>query len=267
MVSQFYHVDTIARQSPRKATVRQWSVREIAAEAARSAASCRHVAVPRPPVRLFGAAPEDLPCVVDQRVYGATDAKGRKLRRDAKVLLAGVASFPVPLDSVKRSHIAAERYRAWAQQAVEWLRKEYGRALVSIICHHDENYPHLHFYAVPNFRAGQTMADLHPGMRAIANTTGGKGQKDRAYKAAMRSLQERYWNDVGRHFDHARISAQPRRRWTFWEWKEITRRTRDLESRLARITKAYARLTAWTSAMTPTCMVDTLFSRSRERPR
>jgi len=268
MATQFLHIDTAARQVPKKATVHQWCVREIAAEAARNAAESRHVVVSRPPIRIFGVAPEDLPSIVDERLDGARDSRGRKIRKDAKVLLAGVASFPVPLDNVNRSQIAAERYRAWARVAVAWLRKEYGPALVSVIAHHDENYPHLHFFAVPDFRAGQAMADLHPGMRAIADISGGKREKDQAYKTAMRGLQERFWNDVGRQFDHQRVSARPRRRWRYWEWKEIQTYTRTLESRLARLTNAYERLMAWTSMMRPsTRALEALFAPTRERER
>jgi hypothetical protein len=268
MATQFLHIDTAARQVPKKATVHQWCVREIAAEAARNAAASRHVAVSRPPIRIFGVPPQDLPSIVDERLDGARDSKGRKIRKDAKVLLAGVVSFPMPLDSVERSQIAAERYRAWARVTVAWLRKEYGPALVCVIAHHDENYPHFHFFAVPDFRAGKSMADLHAGMHAIAGMSGGKREKDRAYKTAMRGLQERFWNDVGRQFDHRRMSTRPRRRWRYREWKEIQAYTKTLENRLARLTKAYERLLTWASTMTAgTRALERLLAPKRERQR
>lgn len=115
--------------------------------------------------------------------------------------------------------------------------------------HHDE--PNQHFYAIPDFGAGQSMADIHPGMRAMATVEGGKRQKDAAYKAAMAELQERFWTAVGRHFDHTRRSARPRRGWRYQEWKEITAYTKDLANKLARSVRAYERLIGRLSAMNP----------------
>lgn len=265
MPAQFLHIMAVSRVSPKKATVKQWTVVDVAAEAARDPAACRHVVAVKPPVRILGVSPGDLPREVERRVTGATDAVGRRLRKDAKVLLAGVVSFPVPVAGIVGDRVATEVYRAWARASVTWLRQEYGSSLVSIVAHHDETHPNLHFYAVPEFLNGQTMAGIHPGMAAIARVEGGKREKDAAYREAMRSLQGRFWNDVGQRFGHARTSARPRRRWRRWEWNEITKRTSELESRLARVSTAYERLVEWTA--TAPAIGQTMDARARLRGR
>ena len=83
----------------------------------------------------------------------ATDAQGRKLRKDAHCLLAGVISLP-------RSN--EEDWPKFKAEALEWLKKKYGENLRCVIEHQDESHPHIHFYAVA--KNGQSFDDLHEGV-------------------------------------------------------------------------------------------------------
>jgi len=87
---QFGHVEAYARK-PQKGA---WSIRDVAAEAERKREHCMHVEQPQEPIRVFGCSPSE--AVEQAEAWGAQakDAKGRKLRSDAPVLLAGVLSYP-----------------------------------------------------------------------------------------------------------------------------------------------------------------------------
>ncbi len=254
MSAQFIHLETYARVSPLKATQRQWTIREILDEVARTPGRCPHVSKPRTPAVLYGAPLNTVAAILDARTDGATDAKGRKLRRDAKILLAGVTSYPVTCDALRAAaRPAVEEYLAWREASCRWLQKRFGDALVSIAEHGgDEAHPHLHFLAIPHFRLGQRMEDFHPGVQARNRTAGGKGEKDAAYKAAMSTLQSEFWNDVSAAFEHTTKSRAPRKRWKYRQWKEIKTHVAGLESQVIRLHSAHARLMEWTGQDKPT---------------
>lgn len=128
--------------------------------------------------------------------------KGRKLRIDAPVLLAGVISYPRE----------GEDWQEFKETALEWLKGEYGDNLVSVVEHQDEKHPHLHFYAVP--KPGQAFNDLHQGRAASAEAKR-KGEPKaaqlRAHNKAMRAWQDRVYTGVCRKFGMARLGPKRQR--------------------------------------------------------
>ena len=83
---------------------------------------------------------------------------GRKMREDAAVLLAGVASFP--RDAANKD---PELYKKWESLTVEYLQKKYGDNLRSVVMHNDEEHPHLHFYVYSDTEVNAKM--LHDGYK------------------------------------------------------------------------------------------------------
>ncbi|MBW3814140.1 plasmid recombination protein [Aeromonas hydrophila] len=167
-----------------------------------------HVEQPQEPIRVFGCSPFE--AVEQAEAWGAQakDAKGRKLRSDAPVLLAGVLSYPRQ----------GEEWPEFKEKALAWLKSEYGENLVSVIEHQDEQHPHIHFYAVP--KPGQIFNDLHQG-RAAAAEAKRKGEtkaaQQYAHNHAMRDWQDRLYQAVGREFGLARLGPK-RQRLTRAEW-------------------------------------------------
>ncbi len=201
---QFGHVEAYARK-PQKGA---WSIRDVAAEAERKREHCMHVEQPQEPIRVFGCSPSE--AVKQAEAWGAQakDAKGRKLRSDAPVLLAGVLSYPRQ----------GEEWPEFKRKALTWLKSEYGDNLVSVIEHQDEQHPHIHFYAVP--KPGQSFNNLHQG-RAAAAEAKRKGEtkaaQQYAHNNAMRDWQDRLYQAVGREFGLARLGPK-RQRLTRAEW-------------------------------------------------
>ena len=246
MAAQFIHLDTYARVSPKKSSEKQWTAQQIIDEARRAPGACPHISNPQPPKILFGEPLWKIEHVLRERVDGAVDARGRKLRKDAKILLASVVSHPATCAELQSSQRTAKAYRAWREASCKWIQERFGGALVSIVEHaEDESHPHLHFFAVPDFRSGQKMEDFHSGMAARNRTKGGKGEKDAAYVSAMQTFQTDYWNAVSSKFDQTQKSETPRKRWSYKQWKEIRKYVDALENRLLSISRAYHRLQTW----------------------
>ncbi len=158
-------------------------MRDVLAEANREPQACLHVPRPRPPYLLHGPSLAELEAEVGAIHARSTDAAGRRLRKDASVLLAGVASYP-------RGGI---EYSYWRQSTLEWLQTEFGEHLRSVVEHTDEAHPHLHFYVVNPH--GGNVKDLHPGFRAAKGAQTPKEQR-LAYNTAMRAFQDRFWEHV-----------------------------------------------------------------------
>lgn len=177
---------------------RKWAVRDIIAEASREPQACLHVPSPTPPILLHGPTLAELEAEVATIHGRSTDAAGRRLRRDASVLLAGVASY-------RRD---GSEYEYWKRATVEWLQLEFGEGLRTVVEHTDEAHPHLHFYAV-NSTSGN-VKDMHPGFRASKGAPTPKEQRV-AYNTAMRAFQDRFWEHVAGPSGLARLGPGRRR--------------------------------------------------------
>lgn len=220
MSYQFLHIEAYARYgSKQHGQPRKWSAREIAAEAMRDPDACPHVEQPQPPQVLHGCTPAEAAKQAEDWANAATDAKGRKLRRDGLALAAGVVSLP------------AEQRQDWPrfrEATVAWLRQQYGERLRSVVEHTDEKHPHLHFYAVP--LAGERFDVLHPGRSAAAKKAqegAKKGAQNTAYKEAMRGWQDDFQRAVAAHFALTR-RGPGKRRLTRGAWRAEQEQARSL---------------------------------------
>jgi hypothetical protein len=217
---QFLHVEMYARSASKlagakrakKGVVRQsdgirknWTAREILAEALRETNACEHVNAPKPPDVLLG----DLQSLADELDH-LEPPKGQ--RKDTPVLMAGVASAPWPPGD--------PRSKAWREDTVEHLQKKFGDALRVVIGHSDEGYDHLHFYVCAPQLA--PVKGLHPGQAARAESAArgddAKAQIE-AYNSAMRAWQDQYSAEVGQRHGQTRIGPK-RQRVGRMEWME-----------------------------------------------
>ena len=182
-------------------------MRDVLAEASREPQACLHVPRPRPPILLHGPSLAELEAEIGTIHARSTDAAGRRLRKDASVLLAGVASYP-------RGGI---EYGYWKQCTLEWLQIEFGEHLRTVVEHTDETHPHLHFYVVnPD---GGNVKDLHPGFRAAKGAQTPKEQR-LAYNTAMRAFQDRFWEHVAGPSGLARLGPG-RQRMSRAQWTRV----------------------------------------------
>jgi hypothetical protein len=208
---QFFHIATYglsaAKKRSKNGTDSRLTVREVIAEAAREIGACPHVAKAQPPTLLYGPAWQELEAEVNDIHNRSVDAIGRRMRRDATVLLGGIASYPRDGSS----------YQAWRQATLTWLQREFGKEhLRTVVEHLDEAHPHLHFYVVnPN---GGNVKTIHPGFVAAKSAQTPKEQH-RAYTTAMRQLQDRFWEEVSAPLGMARIGPA-RRRLTRAQWSQ-----------------------------------------------
>lgn len=204
------HVDSFSRSTPKTGKTGGHSVRSIVAEANREPGAIPHIEAPQPPTLLFGKPIEELEATCETWAASTTDAIGRKTRKDALCLLGGVFSAPDGTDPVAWVRIKGD--------ALEWLQGRYGDRLQTVLEHTDESHPHCHFYVVP--RPGESFDAIHDGKRA-ANELGKsslKGDRNAAYKTAMRSFQDDYHEHVGAPNGMSRLGPG-RRRLTREEWK------------------------------------------------
>lgn len=178
---QFIHINSYSLTTPKKVKEGGHSVRSIVGEANREPGNHPHVKDPLPPVLLHGKPLELLESTCETWASSMTDAKGRKLRKDALCLVAGVVSAPAEI---------GEGWQAFRDDSVAWLRKKYGDQLQTVVEHVDEDQPHLHFYVTP--APGQRFDTIHEG-RAASDAIKGtkvKASKEIAYNAAMTRFQD-----------------------------------------------------------------------------
>lgn len=216
---QFIHLEAYARVGSTQTTTGKSGVKvvkskhsasDIAAEAERHEAHSKHVPEPKKPGLLWGV----LPCqaVADATAWaeGEKDAQGRKLRKDALCLLAGVVSISNELEDFWDEH---------KQRTIVWLKEKYGSRLRSVVEHTDEEHPHLHFYCIP--KAGERFETLHDGYRASAEAKRAgklKGEQNTAYIKAMQTMQDSFYMGVASKAGLARLGPKVQRL-TRAEWK------------------------------------------------
>lgn len=204
---QFIRIETCAKVSNKKGKP---AMQSIVNEAVRVDGFCPHVYQPQPPQILLGLDPRKLPEIALERSQKARDRKGRKIRKDAPLLLAGVISLGSEFDV---------NFREFLKFSIGFLRKKYGKNLMSAVLHLDEEHPHIHFYAIPSVIDGCfAMSQIHDGMRARNECKGGYSKKAHAYKQAMREFQDSYYEEVGSKLGLTRLGPRVQRL-TRKEWK------------------------------------------------
>ena len=141
------------------------NVSDVISEALRDDGNCRHVDDPQAPTFLIGDADtvRALAVEIDEKCERVKASKGRAVRKDAHVLLAGVASFPESLQKAE-----PETYARWELLTLAWLQGKYGDNLRAVLRHDDETYPHLHFFVLSRDPMAYDAKALHDGHVAVA---------------------------------------------------------------------------------------------------
>ena len=242
---QFFHVEAYAREESTKQRTqtkknsdgtfsskevqkeKRGNVRWVIAEAKREQDSCYHIDSPQPPVVLLGNL-DQVEAEATKWAEESTDAQGRKLRKDAHCLLAGVISLPREQE---------ENWEQFKAKSLDWLKEKYGDNLRCVIAHEkDEAHPHLHFYAVA--KVGQSFDEIHEGKRAQKelkkkNPQASKQEQNIAFAEAMRATQDDFSNRVGQRFGLARLGPG-RRRLTRAQWQAEQAQAEALKNTLAK---------------------------------
>lgn len=146
----------------------------------------------------------------------------RKPKSDTCWLLSIVTSIPNELRPQWRSYIA---------RTLKWAKKRYGKQLRAVVEHTDEKFAHLHLYVVP--KPGQPFWSIHQGYEArfkererlkplIAQAKADgitilksdkkfTNHESQEYRDAMRRFQDEAFEEVGTHFDLARVGPKRKR--------------------------------------------------------
>lgn len=210
---QFIHIESFGRL-PGKGFKKQ-SMEGVVKEAERHPSACKHIETPHPPKLHYGVMPslvvEELSKLSEQK----KDPLGRKIRKDAQLLLAGVVSYPTPIEKL---NVDDRRFQLWQSSTLRFLQDQFGENLRSILSHSDEQYFHFHFYVSidsDNFH----IRSVHPGYAAHDSVNSDKKKdKNEAYKNAMRQFQDDYYNAAGRISGLTRIGPKAQRI-TRKEWR------------------------------------------------
>lgn len=202
---QFIRAEVYARRaSTNEKSKNSHSIDDIIGEALRDEGHCPHVEQPEAPRYLLGSEAEVRAILVRVRENATRyrDKMDRKMREDAAVLLAGVASFP--RDAAVKD---PDLYKKWETMTVDYLKNKYGDNLRAVVQHNDEEHPHIHFYVYSDTEVNAKM--LHDGYK--------NGSSPAKYKAGTKAFQDEYFEQVASHCGLARTGPK-RRRLSRAEW-------------------------------------------------
>lgn len=204
---QFIHLETYADR-PQKNSKRP-SLEAVARECQRVEESFPHIENPQTPEILYGIPPLESVSKVRNLVKNVRDNLNRKIRKDAQIASFGVASINV--ESTPENW-ASNEVQCWIKDTEVFLKNRFGDSFVSLVKHSCEAKCHLHFILIPQVRDGVIdLSSFHPGLAAQrAVTENKKSQKDYAYKEAMRTFQDEYFEQVG--LVNGQLRYGPRRR-------------------------------------------------------
>ena len=212
------------------------SMREVLAEALRDDDHCNHVDVPEPPTFLVGdeATLRGLPAEIERNLADHKKRTGGPaVRKDAHVLLAGVASYPRALaDSDPKG------YARWEKATVKWLQRKYGDDLRAVLRHGDEAHPHIHFFVCSRERVNAK--ELHDGYVAKAKASTPK-EGVMAFNDAMRDYQSAFYAEVG-HGAGLLRDGPKRKRMDRATYKAVQREARERAALDAEVGQAHADL-------------------------
>ena len=141
---QFIRAEVYARRaSTNEKSKSIYNISDILGEALRDENHIPHVDNPKEPRYIIGSEVDirAIPIKLAENAERFKDPVGRKMRADAALLLAGVASFPR-----ESANNDPELYKKWEELTVDYLKNKYGANLRAVLMHDDEEHPHLHFY-------------------------------------------------------------------------------------------------------------------------
>jgi hypothetical protein len=173
-------------------------IQGILDEATRLEEACKHVEDPKPPTWWVGGREVIEQAVTDymqtkQQVHMPDGTiRERKQNKDARCMVAGFASYPMPMSKMNKDNAAD--VKKWAEDTVEFLKKKFGKKLKGVCLHFDEGYPHLHYFVVGNAQR------LHPGLKAeVVGVTriADPIKRGEAYRAGLKTFLDDYHAEVG----------------------------------------------------------------------
>lgn len=225
MSYQFARLETYST----KGNSKRRNVAAICAEAARAVDAAPHVAAPLPPSVVYGVDPMTALAIHDDHILASKQAlrgTGERIRKDTHTLACCVASYPdftkpAPQGGPSRPTINDPERRAgyerWKADAVSFMKAEaerYGRRVLSIVEHIDEEHPHLHSIEIADNPRADCKA-AHPGLIAKVEAEKASPQDKkaatRAFKMAMSGYQDDYFRSVGVKHGQARTGPKRRR--------------------------------------------------------
>jgi hypothetical protein len=223
---QFYHFDAFSRIESDSKAKKGKSIYSVAGEAERKPGYCDHVREPLEPVLLFGIPYAEVIKLAEYYAANTFDSRGRAVRKNGLCMIGGVISAPADMTE--------KVWKVYKKTCLEFLQKTWGDNLKSVIEHTDEYFKpdpehrikpgtvhrHLHFACVPP--AGVNFAEIHSGIKAkrmadkaygVTKIPEGMDDKsfelfkkegrqagDRAYRRAMKLVQDDFFNQAGNPF-------------------------------------------------------------------
>lgn len=198
-----------------------WSAIDLLSEAMRIDGYIPHVKRPQPPNILYACDDEirSNPLKVAEMAERWADSRkavtGRAHQRNSPVLAGVVISLPKEM---------LDEWQAFRDAALQWLKDKYGDRLKLVIEHLDEENPHFHAYLIARHGLdknqkpfSEPFGAVHEGYAesrstrrdAIKKNGSSAGAKTgKAFVDAMKEYQDKFQNDVARHFNLARLGPQ-----------------------------------------------------------
>ena len=225
MGPQFVHLQTFSR----KPNPCGQSTEQVFGELIREKQYSFHVSSPKRPGIVDGISPNDLIMChremiqnAKQEVTGKIKTHVRSIRRDRHTLLTAIASYPLKWNQIVREKKELQLLRNWEIQNVKFFKQYFGNSYKATYRHVDEEYPHLHIYALPELIPGIDATFLHPGKRRkkeFESQARAKGISprecvkigNRKLKEAMREFQDLYFERVGEPTGLMRLGPQRQR--------------------------------------------------------
>ncbi|MCS4510379.1 hypothetical protein [Xylophilus ampelinus] len=200
MSYQYIHEECYAREAGKTKTGGH-NAQSIMDEVNRKQGACPHVAEPQKPKPVFGISPDEVLAMATVWGNNSTDEIGRKLRKDAPIIIAGVFSVD--------DEMPQDQWNRYKQDTVSYLKGKYGGRLKSVVEHTDEAFRHCHYYVVP--LAGEKFDSIHSGksrarQAKIAKLS--KGEQNAAYVDGMRAFQDDFFLKVGSRYGQLRFGPK-----------------------------------------------------------
>jgi hypothetical protein len=161
----------------------------VLSEVSRVASHSKHITQVKKPKLIMGKKPSSMFHEL-KRLHSTIKPNNRKIRKDARVLLAGVASYPKKLNS---DDFQLEHFKSWLGSTTDFLKSKFGSNLQSVILHSDEEFPHIHFYCYNSSTLSLNL--IHPGKIQEQKIKTKKGRKI-AFINGMKGFQDDYYKQV-----------------------------------------------------------------------
>jgi hypothetical protein len=222
MSFQFVHIEAFGKVNSKGGRTTGY----VLDEADRKPDACPHIEKPQPPSVVFGKSVDEVRTLHDAACEGAMttlrNGKTRHIKSDQHTLMTVIASHPAKSAEAEADPAVKADVDAWQERNIAWMKERWGDDLVSVIRHDDESHIHLHAYVLPTSNPELRASRLHPGavaksaeMQCGIDDCRDKKENnklgDRAYREAMRSFQDDYWEKVGLPCGLTRIGPGRRR--------------------------------------------------------